>query len=251
MENEHCSGFCQVRVEGLTVERGGEKIIDSVSFDIHCGELTALIGINGAGKTTLLKAILGEYRHGGTVTHTDHDGGSVGKIVVGYVPQFLDFDRSSPVSAGDFLLAGRTRFPVCFTRHGKVRLELTKQAEELGISDLLDRPLGRLSGGELQRVMLASALYPAPQLLILDEPVSGVDESATDAFYNLICELKNKRHIAVAMVSHDLKQVRRYADRVVLLNRRMLCTGTPEEVFSSEEYKKEFGIVGADNGNSI
>lgn len=234
-------GLCHVKIKHLGVRRGGETILDDVSFTARCGELTALIGVNGAGKTTLLKAILGEIPHTGDVIHATHDGRSLNRITIGYVPQKLDFDTSSPVSVTDFLLAGRTDLPVWLFGRKRDRKALRETMALCGAQGLERRMLGDLSGGELQRVMLAQALYPMPELLILDEPISGVDNVGSEQFYRLIGDLIQKTHMAVLMVSHDLELMRRKADHVVLLNRRVIRSGTPKDVFASDEFRTMFG----------
>lgn len=234
-------GLCSVEISHMGVHRGGETILRDVSFTARCGELTALIGINGAGKTTLLKAILGEIPHSGEVIYATHDGKRLHRINIGYVPQKLDFDASAPVSVEDFLLAGRTNLPVWLAGRRGEKAAIRETMALCGAQGLEHRMLGELSGGELQRVMLTQALYPTPELLILDEPVSGVDNVGAELFYRLIGELIQKTHMAVLMVSHDLGLMRKLSDRVILLNRRVICQGTPEEVFSSEEYRSMFG----------
>lgn len=234
-------GLCNVEIDGLGVRRGHDTILEDVSFTARCGELTALIGVNGAGKTTLLKAILGEIPHTGAVIYATHDGQKLHRINIGYVPQKLDFDESSPVSVVDFLLAGRTNLPVWLFGRRADRAAIRKALALCGAEELERRTLGELSGGELQRVMLAQALYPVPELLILDEPVSGVDNVGSELFYRLIRSLIEQTHMAVLMVSHDLELMRREANHVVLLNRRVIRSGTPEEVFSSAEYRTMFG----------
>lgn len=233
-------GFCRVVIDSLSVKKGGDVLLDNISLEMNCGELTALIGTNGAGKTTLLRSVLGEIPHSGSVRHEDCTGEDIEKITIGYVPQFLDFDRTSPFTVGDFLAAGRSSSPVWFRKKKELREVIIRDLGTVGCAELFDRPLGRLSGGELQRVMLVQALTPSPELLILDEPVSGVDEAGTEMFYKLIHSLIHERHMAVAMVSHDLSLVRQYADKVVLLNKKVLKQGTVDEVFGSAEFRKEF-----------
>lgn len=233
-------GLCRISVDGVGVKRGGDVLIHDVSFELHCGELTALIGENGAGKTTLIKAILGEIKHEGTVGFTSHDGSRLQKITIGYVPQHLDFDRFAPVSVLDFLSVGRTNAPVCFVKPKKHLEKICEALENVGCLDLLNRKLGDLSGGELQRIMLANALYPLPELLILDEPVSGVDQKGSEKFYEVIADLKKNYHMAIGLVSHDLGIVEKYADKVVLINKTVLKSGTAAEVFASQEFKRSF-----------
>lgn len=243
MASENGCGLCKISVNNISVKKNGAVLLSDVSFELHCGELTAVIGVNGAGKTTLVKSILGEIPHEGNVSYKSHCGDEIQKITVGYVPQHLDFDRSAPVSVEDFLLVGRTSSPVCFLKNKKVSADIDKALESVGCLDLKKRKLGELSGGELQRVMLVNALYPLPELLILDEPVSGVDVAGSEKFYEAILNLKQNYHIAIAMVSHDLGIVGDFADNVVLINKTVLKSGTAKEVFDSKEFKNVFFSV--------
>lgn len=233
-------GLCRIFVDGVGVKRGNDVLLHDVSFELHCGELTALIGENGAGKTTLIKSVLGEIKHEGSVGFTSHDGSKLQKITIGYVPQHLDFDRFAPISVCDFLSVGRTNSPVCFVKPKKQLDGVMAALANVGCEELLKRKLGDLSGGELQRVMLANALYPLPELLILDEPVSGVDKNGSEKFYEVIADLKKNYHMAIALVSHDLGIVEKYADKVVLINKTVLKSGTAREVFGSPEFKRSF-----------
>lgn len=243
MNAENGCGLCSVEIKNLTVKKGKDLLLDNVSFNMHCGQLTALIGVNGAGKTTLLKSVLGEIRHSGSVKYASHKGDVIEKIKIGYVPQYLEFDRSSPMSVMDFLLAGRSSFPVWLGGRKDEKKAVLEALEKSGCRDLSKRSLGMLSGGELQRVMLCQALYPVPELLILDEPVSGVDTVGSEQFYRQVSQLKKDYHMAIVMVSHDLELVREYADKVLLLHNGGLIEGSVEEVFSSEEFRRAFGTV--------
>lgn len=245
MAVENGCGLCSVQMKGIGVQKGRDSLLEDVSFEMHCGELTALIGVNGAGKTTLLRAILGEIRHTGTVHYHSHDGKDLSEITVGYVPQHLDFDRSAPVSVMDFLLAGRTQAPVWLTRPRALQKEVRQRLAGAGCEGLEGRPLGALSGGELQRVMLAQALYPTPELLILDEPVSGVDTVGSEQFYEKISQLRHDYHMAILMVSHDLELVHLHADKAVLLNKKVLCAGEIDAVYNSRAFREAFGTGGA------
>lgn len=243
MASENGCGLCKVFIDNIGVKKGGDVLLSDVSFHLHCGELTAIIGINGAGKTTLVKSILGEIRHEGKVSFESHHGDKLKDVTIGYVPQHLDFDRSAPVSVEDFLLVGRTASPVCFRRKKSVAKEIDEALESVGCLELKKRKLGELSGGELQRVMLVNALYPLPELLILDEPVSGVDVAGSEQFYKAIMNLKKNYHMAIAMVTHDLGIVEEFADNVVLINKTVLKSGSAKEVFESAEFRKNFFSV--------
>lgn len=240
MATQNGCGLCKISVDGIGVKKGKDVLLSNVSFELFCGQLTALIGVNGAGKTTLLKSILNEIKHEGTVTFEAHHGEKINNITIGYVPQHLDFDHSAPISVEDFMLIGRTNKPVCFGKSKKQDKAIDEALEMVGCLELKHKTLGVLSGGEIQRVMLANALYPLPELLILDEPVSGVDAKGSEKFYEVISNLKKNYHIAIAMVSHDLGIVKEYADNVILINKSVLKRGKAEEVFESQEFKESF-----------
>jgi len=241
MAVENGCGLCKVKVENIGVVKGNDVLLDNVSFEMHCGELTAIVGTNGAGKTTLLRSILGEIRHEGKVTYESHDGRKLEKITIGYVPQHLEFDKGSPVSVRDFLLAGQTMRPVWLKATKKQRLSVEQSLEKVGCAGLENRMLGDLSGGEIQRVMLAQALNPIPELLILDEPVSGVDMVGSERFYKQVSQLRRDYHMAIAMVSHDLNLVREHADTVLLIHKTVLKQGDVNEVYNSKEFRQTFG----------
>ena len=216
-------------------------MLDDVNLELHCGGITAVIGANGAGKTTMLRAILGDQRHTGRVLFSDHNGNEVSSIKIGYVPQKLDFDISSPVSVTDLFSAVRARRPAFWGAGRRHKEHISKRLREAGCENLSSRRLGELSGGELQRIMLALALDPIPDLLILDEPVSGVDAGGLDQFYKTVSELRLHYHMAIILVSHDLELVARYADNVALIGGRLLAFGPPEYVYATKEFKDVFG----------
>ncbi len=231
--------LCRIEVDHLTVKKEGQTLLSDVNLHIHCGELTALIGTNGAGKTTLLRALLGQIGYSGQVRHLSGVGTLMSGVRTGYVPQQLEFDRSSPVTVCDFFCAALGHYPVFLgvkRRREQVRSALMRTKTE----NLMDRALGALSGGELQRVLLALALLPQPDLLILDEPVSGVDSNGLETFYETVETLKEQNHMAILLVSHDLDVIRRRADRVVLMQGTVMAQGTPEEVFASPAFEQVF-----------
>ena len=232
--------LCRIEVDKLSVTMGSQVLLKDVSLHVHCGELTALIGANGAGKTTLLRALLGQVDYKGSIRHLTSDGRPAAELRTGYVPQQLEFDRSSPVTVMDFLAASLSRRAVFFGVNKKTREKAMSALARTHCEKLADRPLGALSGGELQRVLLALALTPQPDLLILDEPVSGVDQNGLETFYQTVDELKHKNHMAILLVSHDLDVVERYADRVVLMQGGIIKQGAPEVVFDSPEFEQVF-----------
>lgn len=237
------SGLCITKVENFGVKRGNLEILYNVNFEIHCGELTAIIGPNGAGKSTFLKAMLGGIPHTGKLTFLDEKGIHTTSPTIGYVPQHIDFDRDSPTSVQDLFLACKTGVPVWLRHPLKLREQILESLSRVESEGLIDRRLGNLSGGELQRVFLALALDPIPDILLLDEPVSGIDQKGLNLFYNMVSQLRREFDLSIILVSHDLGPVAEYADRVVLLNRTVEACGPPEDIFESREFIELFGSI--------
>ncbi len=238
-----CAKLCCTRIEHFTVKAGRLTIFEDVNMHVHCGQLTALIGPNGAGKSTLLRAILGEIPHTGELHYADAKGKHTGHPVIGYVPQYLRFDVSSPTSVMDIFMACLSRRPVWLCSSKKLRPRVQASLERVQAAHLIDRRLGALSGGELQRVLLALALDPVPDLLLLDEPVSGVDQNGLELFYEIVSELREKEDMAIILISHDLNLVKKHADQVVLLNKRIITSGSPDEVFRDSRTRSIFGML--------
>lgn len=236
-------GLCRIDIENLKVTSGQDTLIENINLDFHCGQLTALIGRNGAGKTTLIKAILGEREYSGNIIYKEHNNNEIKRPRIGYVPQHLIFDRNTPVSVIDFMTATKSKQPVWFGHRKKERENIIKQLESLECSHVIDRKLGELSGGELQRVLLATALEPLPDFLILDEPVSGVDINGLDLFYKTVSKLRDNYHIAILLVSHDLSLIKKYADKAVLIDKTVVASGDVEEVFKTDVFKQIFGFM--------
>jgi zinc transport system ATP-binding protein len=233
---EHCC----TKLERLTVRFGGNVVLDSVDLHVNCGEVIAVVGPNGAGKTTLLRAILGELPYEGAITF--RVGGDVSrKPKVGYVPQRLQFDADSPISVADLVTSAISQQPV-WMGISQEGLEKTRSVLSLfSVEHLLNRRIGELSGGELQRVLLAIAMTPEPDLLLLDEAASGVDANGLSLFYQTITDLKKNHDISVILVTHDLAGISPYVDRLVLVNRSVIAEGEPQEVLSNEKLVKTFG----------
>lgn len=236
-------GLCCTKLESFGVTIGKTEILKDINLHIHCGELTALVGPNGAGKTTLLRAIMGEVPHTGTLNFLDIKDCHTRKPMLGYVPQKLEFDPGAPISVLDLFSAGLSARPI-FLGHTKRQREHAESSLSVVHGEhLLDRRLGDLSGGELQRVLLALALDPCPDLLLMDEPVSGVDPHGRELFYNMVSSLRRQYDLSIIMVSHDLAMVARYADRVVFIDRTLQCEGSPAEVFNNEKIIRGYGFV--------
>lgn len=240
---DDCEKLCCTKIENFSVKVGQLEIFTDINLHIHCGQLTAIIGPNGAGKSTLLKAILGEVEHTGSLKYVDAKGAHTGNPVIGYVPQYLDFDVSAPTSVMDIFMACLSNRPVWLCSGKSLRERVEKGLARVKAEHLIDRRLGALSGGELQRVLMALALDPLPDLLLLDEPVSGVDHNGLELFYEIVAELREKEDMAIILISHDLNLVAKHADQVVLMNKGIVTKGTPQEVFNDERTKAIFGML--------
>lgn len=233
-------GLHKTKIDGITVKIDDNYIIKDVTFEILCGELTMIIGKNGAGKSTLLKAILDEIEHTGKVEFFDMKQNKQEKIKIGFVPQNINIERDMPTSVYDMFASYISYKPVCFIKNKKLYNQIKEQLKIFGADRLIDKKVGNLSGGELQRVLLAIATMPIPNLLILDEPVSGVDRNGIRNFYEILHELKEQYDLSIILVSHDLDLVEKYSDKVILLDKTIVKQGTAKEVFESSEFKTRF-----------
>jgi len=218
-----------LEIHDLGVRRGREVLLSSVSFSVRQGSIHVVVGPNGAGMSTLLAAILGQTDFSGTILANWR-----GRGRIGYLPQSFGVDRTLPVTVADFLALARQRRPVCFGFERGTRRRIGDLLSRVGLADLADRPLSVLSGGELRRVLLANAIDPLPELLLLDEPASGLDEMAVVQMEEILVALQREAGLTVLMVSHDLDQVRRLADRVTVLNRAVQRDGSPKEVLTAD-----------------
>lgn len=207
------------------LSRGGRSLLEAIDLEIHAGEIVTLVGPNGAGKTTLLRVLLGlEDIDRGEIHSSD-------RLTVGYVPQKLALDPTLPLIVKRFL----------HLRPGSSTKQVERAIEDTGIRVLLDRDVHALSGGEMQRVLLARALVGNPDLLVLDEPTQGMDVTGQVTMFRLLAELRSKRGLAILLVSHDLHLVMRDTDRVICLNRHVCCAGTPGDVERDPAYLSLFG----------
>jgi len=212
-----------LEIDGLTVDRHREALLDDVSLRVRRGSIHVLMGPNGAGKSTLLSAVLAQIAFSGRIVMN-----WVGAGTIGYVPQSFAVDPTLPVTVADFLALTRQRRPVCLGVTRSARAKITRLLDQVGLPGLGDRPLAVLSGGELRRVLLAHALDPEPELLILDEPTAGLDETAVRILDAILMTSRAGGRTTVLMVSHDVEQVRRVADRVTVLDRRIAIEGAPD-----------------------
>jgi zinc transport system ATP-binding protein len=212
-------------VENLSVAYGAVRVLSNVNLEIDPGEIVTIVGPNGSGKTSLLRGILGSVPPAG------------GRVVlqpglrIGYVPQRLHIDPTLPITVSRFL-----RLP-----GGADKADIANGLARAGVPEMVDRQMSQLSGGQLQRVLLARALVVRPGLLMLDEPTAGLDQPGSAVFYKLIDAVRRDTGCAVMMISHELHVVMAASDRVICLNGHVCCQGTPEHVSSAPEYRALFG----------
>lgn len=231
-----CGDSCCLRLQNVCVTIGKDSILKNVSMHIHCGELVALIGPNGAGKSTLLKAILGQQDYEGVIAFSAPGIRHRKAPRIGYVPQSPAFDAGDPVSVADLFVCCMHRRPAFLGVGRKIRKTILECLSRVHAEDLIDKRIGNLSGGELQRVLLALALEPLPNILILDEPLSGVDAEGIGTLMDMLDELRKTYDLSILMTTHDFGILDRYADQVVLVDHGILCQGTPAEVLHSEAF---------------
>ena len=220
-----------LKVENLSVQFGGNKILEDLSFEVKKGEITAVIGPNGAGKTVLFRTLLGLVPYSGKFLWQKN-------IKVGYVPQRFIVERHLPLNVKEFLgYKGSKSKTIEVLKWVGFQ---TKDEHHL-IHHLLNLPLGVLSGGELQKVLIAFALLGNPKVLLFDEPTTGVDIGGEETIYSLLKKLRNEHDLTVIFISHDIHVVYQYANNVLCLNKEKICFGPPHQALSSDELKKLYG----------
>jgi zinc transport system ATP-binding protein len=217
-----------VEAEDLTVLREGRPVVERASLRVMPAALHLVVGPNGGGKSSLLEALLGQATFTGRLRC--HFRGS-GRI--GYVPQSFPVDPTLPVTVAELLALSRQRLPVCFGVQRATRATIARLLDRVGLGGLAARRLGALSGGELRRVLLAQAMDPAPELLLLDEPGSGLDRASVARLEDIVRALRDDHGTTVLMVSHDLEQVRRLADAVTWIDRTVQADGPPAAVLAA------------------
>ena len=215
-------------VKDLTVQLDGQNIIQHLDLELASGEILSILGPNGAGKTVLLKALLNLLPYSGEIIWAPG-------VTLGYVPQKIDADRHLPLTYQDLFMSKSRLMRV---GHG----EVDDIAQSVGLSkQMLQTPVGHLSGGQFQRGLIGFALIGKPNVLLLDEPTSSLDEPGEEHIYELIRRLQSQYKLAVITVSHDLSFVYRHATRVLCLNRQNICIGTPEEALTPETLERLYG----------
>lgn len=216
---------CLIDARDISISFADRHVLAQVSLKVNKGQVVTLIGPNGAGKTTLVRIVLGLL---------NPDAGDVIKakgLRIGYMPQKLHVEPTMPITVKRFLQ---------LARHSK-SVSISDILEEVRISHLMDQQLRAISGGELQRVLLARALSQSPQLLVLDEPAQGVDVAGQAELYQLIDDIRSRHNCGVLMISHDLHLVMSTTDEVVCLNHHICCHGRPEQVSVDPSYLALFG----------
>ena len=216
-----------ITAKNVSIKFGSLEVVKQVSFEVEPGTISIILGPNGSGKTTLLRAIAGFEKFTGEIIK---NGG------VGYVPQRFEFDRTLPITVKEFL---QLSLPKCFGDecvHGDFY-------SEIGVTELLNKHLGTLSGGQLQRTLIARALIGNPKILLLDEPASGIDAKGQQCIYEVIEKVAKhgKAKTAVVMISHEFDVVHEFADQVLCLNQKLFCKGLPENVLNEKTIEQLYG----------
>jgi ABC-type Mn2+/Zn2+ transport system ATPase subunit len=230
-----------LEVKDVTVwfEGQDQPALDAVSFALDEGQIAIVIGPNGSGKSTLLKAILGLVPCSGEIRVFGMPAAAA-RRQIGYVPQRLAFDLTLPLTVREAV-----RMPLLGDRGPDGEASFRHFADVLAIADLLDRPLGTLSGGQLKRALIARAMVTEPRLLLLDEPEAGIDIGGEQTLYELLSQLVSHHRLTALVCSHELDLVFRYASQVLCLNRRLQCTGPPADVLTTEALARLYGPVTA------
>lgn len=219
-----------IRLEQVNLKFGHNHVLQDISTELHRGCITTLIGPNGAGKTTLVRVVLGLLKPSSGTIWQEQD------LRIGYMPQKLLIDKTFPLTVERFLR----------TAQCKDKQKMLSVLTDVGAEKLFKQSIHNLSGGEMQRVLLARALLRDPNLLVLDEPVQGVDINGQLELYNLIARIRNERGCGVLMVSHDLHLVMAATDHVVCINHHVCCSGHPEHVTNDPSFTELFGIKGSE-----
>ncbi len=224
-----------VEISDLTVQYPDVKALDNVSFVVNQGDFLGIIGPNGAGKSTLFDCMLGLYtKYDGIIKFFGHDIKKSKSYLheIGYVPQKPIFEKNFPVTVTEVVRMG--------LKNESNEDKIDEILQQLWIHELRNRRIGELSGGQQQRVFIAKALVNDPTILILDEPVTGIDQQSMDLFYSILRELNSKQKITIIWSSHDLDAVNQLANHVACLNRTLFFHGESEEFFSNDELVKQY-----------
>ncbi|MCW5212090.1 metal ABC transporter ATP-binding protein [Desulfobulbus sp. TB] len=227
-----------LEIDNLSVSLRGNRILEDINLRIKRGHIHALTGPNGAGKTTLMRSLMGGMPHKGTIRFLFQESNRVG-----YVPQFLEFDHSVPITVFDFLFLMLKKVPVFLGRRKAMRTRIKDILSTTESIHLIDRCIGQLSGGEFRRVLLAQALEPKPELLLLDEPANNIDEVGIRQFEEMLINLRDEREITILMVSHSMDMICRVADAVTAVNRSVFYDG-PTKGLDHSDLLRQYTSLG-------
>lgn len=219
----------QIDIKNLNLNLGNTHILDNINLSFEKGKIHCLVGPNGGGKTSLIRCILGQVPYDGEIIFQFEKDKKIG-----YVPQVMEFERTLPITVEDFLMLCYQTSPAFLGVTKKNKTYFNKILEEVGLSDKRKRLLGNLSGGELQRLLLAQAINPRPNLLILDEPFTGIDAVGEQYFMNVIDALKNEG-VTILWIHHNLKQVKKVADTVTCIKKQVFFSGDPKVELTDEK----------------
>lgn len=228
---KHSTNKPVIEAHNVTISLGRKPVVNNVSFKLNQGEIASIVGPNGAGKTTLVRAILGLIPYTGTIRLF---GKQPKKMIkhVGYVPQKFSFDPSFPLNVHEFL---------SLTLHKNDHERIVNALEEMEVKNTMYKMLGDLSGGQLQRVLIARALLHNPRILFLDEPTAGVDMEGARTFYEIIEHLNSSHDVTIVLISHEINMVYKFATYVLCLNKDLYCKGVPKETITQEMLQKLYG----------
>ena len=240
LHSKGCDSACCLRLQNVSVNIGSDTILKDVSLHVHCGELVALIGPNGAGKSTILKAILGQQTYDGVIAFSTPGLRHRKPPRIGYVPQSPAFDPGDSLSVADLFACCMAKRPAFLGLSKHMRQTVLECLARVHGEDLIDKRVGTLSGGELQRVLLALALEPLPNILILDEPMSGVDVTGHTELMDMLDEIRKTYDLSILMTTHDFGMLNRYADQVILIDGSVLCQGDATTVLESDVFQQVF-----------
>lgn len=233
-------GFHCIKINNLGVSFADQVVLENVNMHIHCGSLNAIIGKNGAGKSTLVRAILDDIPHTGSIEFKDTKDGHMQRLKIGYVPQAINIEKNTPVSVYDLIASYHFKYPAFLPKSKKIENKIRETLRIFEAEELIDKQVCNLSGGQLQRVLLSMAILDEPNLLLLDEPVSGIDQNGMELFFETMDYLKKNYDLAIILISHDLDYVARYADQVYLLDKTVVKHGKVKDVYRSPEFEAVF-----------
>ncbi len=219
-----------VHVKNLTVAYDRRIVLNDISFEVPKGSLTAVIGPNGSGKSTLIKALLDLIPYQGRIKIFNQKP-SLALNRIGYVPQYFDFDRTMPITVREFL---------SFISPVQSQ-QATQICREVKIDNLSNKLIGELSGGQLQRVLIAQALYKNPDLLLMDEPSTGIDIEGAKTFYEVIEHLNKEHGVTILLISHEINVVYKIADQIICLNTDLICNGPPRYALTEKVIHQLYG----------